>query len=85
MPPSESRPAAPASDLSTPQEDAGADAVWVRSFLRTQPGKTYRIEPAGDGHQDATREAAVGAARALTDEVVRVASTQDAPGRGDGG
>jgi hypothetical protein len=59
--------------------------VWVRSFLLTQPGKTYGTEPPGDEHQDATREAAVEAARALTDEVVRAASRQDTLGRGDTG
>jgi hypothetical protein len=46
------------------------DALWVRSFLLTQPGKTYRIEPTDAGHEAAASEAVEAAARALTDDVV---------------
>jgi hypothetical protein len=57
------------------------DALWVRSFLLTQPGKTYRIESTDDAREAAAREAVQAAARVLTDEVVRgarAAGTADA-------
>jgi hypothetical protein len=47
------------------------DALWVRSFLITQPGKTYRVESTDDARQAAAIHAVEAAARALTDEVVR--------------
>jgi hypothetical protein len=47
------------------------EALWVRSFLITQPGKTYRVESTDDGREAAARNAVEAAARALTDEVVR--------------
>jgi hypothetical protein len=47
------------------------DSQWVRSFLRTQPGKTYRIGATDDAHEEAARETLAAAARILTDEVER--------------
>jgi hypothetical protein len=47
------------------------EALWVRSFLITQPGKTYRVQSTDDGREAAARHAVEAAARALTDEVVR--------------
>jgi len=52
-------------------ESEGGDAQWIRSFLRTQPGKTYRIDGTDDAHEEAAREALAVAARTLTDKVVR--------------
>jgi hypothetical protein len=63
-------------------ESEGGDAQWIRSFLRTQPGKTYRIDATDDAHEEAAREALAVAARTLTDKVVRDAQgpvTDDTP------
>jgi hypothetical protein len=49
----------------------GDDAEWLRSFLRTQPGKTHRIDATDDAHEEAARESLAVAARILTDEAVR--------------
>ena len=54
-----------------PVAGEGEDSLWLRSFLRTQPGKTYRIDAPDDAHEEAAREALAVAARTLTDEVVR--------------
>lgn len=63
----------------TVDNDAEATATWVGSFLLTQPGKTYDIAPVQEGAADATRDVAVEAARALTDDVVRAAAAEVAP------
>jgi hypothetical protein len=60
----------------------GEDAQWVRSFLRTQPGKTYRLDAADEAHEEAAREALAVAARTLTDEVLR---GSEVPGPPDDG
>lgn len=49
------------------------DALWVRNFLITQPGKTYRVESTDDAREAAATHAVEAAARVLTDEVVRSA------------
>lgn len=54
-----------------PVEGEGEDSLWLRSFVRTQPGKTYRVDAPDDAHEEAAREALTAAARTLTDEVVR--------------
>jgi hypothetical protein len=46
------------------------DSLWVRSFLRTQPGKTYRIDSTDEEHEEAARAALALAARILTDEAL---------------
>ena len=55
------------------EESASEDALWVRNFLLTQPGKTYRVESTDDAREAAASHAVEVAARALTDEVVRSA------------
>ncbi len=50
---------------------AAEDALWVRSFLRTQPGKTYDLERPHDAREAAEREAVQAVAHALTDDVLR--------------
>jgi hypothetical protein len=52
-------------------ESESEDALWVRSFLITQPGKSYLVESTDDAREAAARDAVEAAARALTDEVVR--------------
>lgn len=47
------------------------EALWVRSFLITQPGKTYRVESTDDAREAAASHTVEAAARALTDEVMR--------------
>lgn len=49
----------------------GVDSQWVRSFLLTQPGKTYRVDSTDEEHEGAAREALSAAARILTDEAIR--------------
>jgi hypothetical protein len=49
----------------------GEQSAWVRSFLLTQPGKTYRLDATDEAHEEAARESLAVAARILTDEVVR--------------
>jgi hypothetical protein len=46
-------------------------ALWVRNFLITQPGKTYRVESTDDVREAAARHAVEAAARVLIDDVVR--------------
>ena len=55
------------------EESESEDALWVRNFLITQPGKTYRVESTDDAREAAASHAVEVAARALTDEVVRSA------------
>lgn len=52
------------------------DARWVRSFLLSQPGKTFRIEQGDDAREAAATEAVAAAAQSLTDEVVRGAGPE---------
>jgi hypothetical protein len=61
---------------------AAEDVPWVRSFLRTQPGKTYDVEARHDVREAAEREAVEAFAHALTDNVLRRAR---AAGLIDGG
>jgi hypothetical protein len=49
----------------------GEESEWVRSFLLTQPGKTYRLDATDEAHEEAARESLAVAARILTDGVVR--------------
>ncbi len=67
------------------EEGESADAPWVRSFLISQPGKTYQVESTDDAHQAAASHAVESAARALTDDVVRSARAdgQDRAGAPD--
>ena len=70
----------PGSELEEGADDARAeseDSQWVRSFLLTQPGKTYRIDATDEAHEEAAREALAVAARILTDEALR---GSDGPG-----
>ena len=66
-----SRPASEPESAGGDARAEGEDAQWIRSFLRTQPGKTYRIDATDDAHEQAAREALAVAARTLTDKVVR--------------
>ncbi len=66
-------PSTPASEPRSAGAGAQAedeDSQWVRSFLLTWWGKTYRVGASDEAREDAGREALAEAARALTDRVL---------------